>query len=388
MRKRCLIIVLDSLGVGAQYDAEKYGDKGCDTLTHICEWWHGKLHLPHMGEMGLGNIGSFPGIPGVKAPTACYGKMEEKSKGKDTTVGHWEISGLITDAPFPTYPQGFPQELIEQFVTVNKLPGALGNKTASGTQIIDELGEEHEKTGAPIVYTSADSVFQIAAHESIIPIEKLYKICEEARKLLVSPHNVARVIARPFIGTPKNYKRTERRRDFSVLPPHDTMLNLIQKAGLDVVSIGKINDIFSGSGITKSTHTKNNSDGIQKTIEALKETEDGLIFTNLVEFDMLFGHRNDPEGYGMALADFDAKLPQIMEELREGDLLIITGDHGCDPTFPGTDHTRETPLILAYSNGKGQALGTRKSFADIAASVLEWLELPAMKTGESFKNLL
>jgi len=388
MQKRCLIIVLDSLGVGAQYDAEKYGDSGSDTLTHICEWWRGKLHLPHMQKMGLGNIGNFPGISSVEKPTTCYGKMEEKSKGKDTTVGHWEIAGLITDKPFPTYPNGFPQEVIERFVAVNNLPGALGNRTASGTQIIDELGEEHEKTGAPIVYTSADSVFQIAAHESIIPIEKLYKICEEARKLLVSPHNVARIIARPFIGTPKNYKRTERRKDFSVSPPHDTMLNLVQKAGLDVVAIGKIHDIFSGSGITRSIHTKNNADGIQKTIAALEETESGFIFTNLVEFDMLFGHRNDPEGYGKALAAFDAKLPGIMSKLREGDLLIITGDHGCDPTFPGTDHTRETPLILAYSNGQGQTLGTRKSFTDIAETVLEWLELPGMKVGESFKSLL
>jgi len=388
MQKRCLIIVLDSLGVGAQYDAEEYGDSGSDTLTHICEWWQGKLHLPNMQKMGLGNIGTFPGIPSVESPSACYGKMEEKSKGKDTTVGHWEIAGLITSKPFPTYPQGFSQELIEKFIDVNNLPGAIGNRAASGTQIIDELGEEHEKTGAPIVYTSADSVFQIAAHESIIPIEKLYKICEETRKMLVYPHNVGRIIARPFIGKPKSYKRTERRRDFSVSPPHDTMLDIVQKAGFDVVSIGKIHDIFSGSGITKSIHTRDNADGIQKTIEALEETETGLIFTNLVEFDMLFGHRNNPKGYGQALAAFDKELPEIMKKLRDGDLFIITGDHGCDPTFPGTDHTRETPLILAYTKGKGHALGTRKSFTDIAETVLEWLKLPSMKSGESFKNLL
>ncbi len=385
--KKCVIIVLDSLGVGAQADAAEFGDAGSNTLGHICQWWEGKLKLPNMEKLGLGNIGNFSGISPTQSPAAFFGKMKERSVGKDTTVGHWEIAGIITEKPFPTYPNGFPVRIIKKFKEINNIQDILGNKTASGTEIIKELGEEHQKTGYPIVYTSADSVFQIAAHEETIPVNSLYEICEKTRKILTAPDNIARVIARPFAGKAGSYKRTERRKDFSLKPPK-SMLNQVLKAGFNVISIGKIVDIFSKQGISEAIHTDNNTDGIKKLIPTIKKTKDSLIFANLVDFDMKYGHRNDPEGYGKALMEFDDAVPKIIEAMDEGSLLIITADHGCDPTYKGTDHTREAPLLIAYAKGviRGKSLGNRESFADIAETVLEYFGAQSMGVGKSFKK--
>lgn len=385
---RAAVIVLDSVGVGALPDAAAYGDAGANTLAHVAEAVEG-LSLPHLERLGLGNIVPVKGLTPSAAPLAFYGKMGEISAGKDTTTGHWELMGLITKEPFPVYPQGFPPEVIEPFEKAIGRP-VLGNKPASGTEIIAELGEEHIRTGYPIVYTSADSVFQIAAHEEVIPVEELYRYCLIARKLLTGKHAVGRVIARPFLGSAGNFYRTPRRRDFALPPPRPTVLDFLKEAGQEVIGIGKIEDIFAGRGLTQARHTEDNLDGIQKTIAALGEPFSGLLFTNLVDYDMRYGHRNDAAGYARALMEFDAHLPEIMAALKSGDLLVITADHGCDPTTPGTDHTREYVPILAYPAGasRGYNLGTRSTFADLAATLAEMFGLPSPEAGTSFWGLI
>ncbi|SEF82806.1 phosphopentomutase [Caloramator fervidus] len=384
MINRVVLIVMDSVGIGELPDAHLYNDQGSDTIGNISKVLGG-LHLPNMQKLGLGNIDGIKGIEAVEEPEGCFGRSLEMSKGKDTTTGHWEIAGLILDKPFPTYPNGFPKELIEEF---ERRIGTkvLGNKPASGTAIIQELGDEHVRTGYPIVYTSADSVFQIAAHEEVIPLEKLYEMCKIAREMLVGDHAVGRVIARPFIGTSGNYKRTANRRDFALKPFRKTLLNYIQESGMDVCAVGKIEDIYDGYGITKAVHTKNNMDGVDKTLEYMKMDTKGLIFTNLVDFDMVYGHRNDVEGYAKALIEFDNRIPEIIDNLKDDDVLIITADHGCDPTTESTDHSREYIPILIYGKQikKGVNLGTRKTFADIGKTIAEMLNIKADIYGESF----
>lgn len=380
--KRIFLIVLDSVGAGALPDAAAYGDAGANTLGHIIERAH--PHLPNMEAMGLGLI---PGVGGPvpEGGAGVYGRAAEVSAGKDTTTGHWEIAGLRLDTPFPTYPNGFPPEVMDAF---EKAIGTrtLGNYPASGTAILDELGEEHIRTGYPIVYTSADSVFQIAAHEQVIPLEELYRICETARAMLTGEYLVGRVIARPFIGGSGAYTRTENRRDYAMPPFSDTILDALDRAGLPVVGIGKIEDIFCHRGVTVVDHTRNNPAGIAATQRFLESGEGAFIFANLVDFDMLYGHRNDVEGYAAALEAFDAALPAMLGALREGDLLMVTADHGCDPTTPGTDHTREyIPLVAAGPRVRaGVNLGTRSTFADIGATVYEHLTGSAWRTGTSF----
>ncbi|CDF58189.1 phosphopentomutase [Thermobrachium celere] len=389
MVNRVTLIVLDSVGIGELPDAHEYNDEGSNTLGNIAKQLKG-FELPNMQKLGLGNIDGVNDYKKEENPIGAYGRSLEMSKGKDTTTGHWEIAGLILERAFPTYPNGFPKELIEEF---EKRIGrkVLGNKPASGTAIIEELGDEHVKTGYPIVYTSADSVFQIAAHEEVIPLEELYRMCQIAREMLKDEHGVGRVIARPFIGTSGNYKRTPNRRDFSLKPFRKTLLNYIVESGMDVCAVGKIEDIFGGYGITKAVHTKNNMDGVDKTIEYLKQDTKGLIFTNLVDFDMVYGHRNDVEGYAKALKEFDDRLPEIIENLMDDDVLIITADHGCDPTTPSTDHSREYIPILVYGKNikAGVNLGTRKSYADIGKTIAELLNVKADIAGESFaKDIL
>ncbi len=388
MIKRVILMVLDSAGVGEMPDAAKYGDEGSNTLGNVAKAVGG-LAMPNMQKMGLGNIISIEGVAPASHPTGAYGKAAEKSAGKDTTTGHWEIAGVVLERQFPVYPNGFPPEVIDEF---EKRIGreVLGNKVASGTEIIKELGDEHIKTKNPIVYTSADSVFQIAAHEDVIPVEELYKICRIAREILQGEHAVARVIARPFIGKSGEYVRTYNRADFSLTPPHDTLLDNVVKAGMEVVGVGKIWDIFAGQGITKSFHTQGNMDGIDKTLEAMDILERGLVFTNLVDYDMLYGHRNDPEGYAKALEDFDMRLPEILSKLGENDVLIITADHGCDPTTESTDHSREYVPILIYGEKikPGVNLGTLNSFSDIGQTVADFLGCSSLKNGTSFKRLV
>jgi phosphopentomutase len=386
--KRVVIIVLDSLGIGQLPDSKEYGDEGSDTLGHIAQHYP-DLWLPNLGKLGLSNIDgvNFPAksIPKPANPAGAYGKMAEQSAGKDTTTGHWEIAGIILDKPFPVYPDGFPEEIIKEFE--RKIGRkVLWNKPASGTVIIQQLGDEHVKTGYPIVYTSADSVFQIAAHEEVIPIEKLYEFCRIARELLTAEHGVGRVIARPFIGHTGNYKRTGRRKDFSISPPQKTMLDVLKDNGFEVRAVGKIEDIFNGSGITESVHTHGNSDGIDRTIQWLEEDFEGLLFTNLVDFDMLYGHRNDVEGYAKALMEFDTRLPEIMNQLKQQDILMITADHGCDPTTSSTDHSREYVPLLVYGSAvkPGVNLHIRKSFSDIAKTTAEFFGLENELCGTSF----
>jgi len=381
---RAILIVLDSVGIGELPDAAEYGDAGSATLQHTAEAVGG-LSLPNMGRLGLGNIASIMGIPPADSPDGCHGKMATLSKGKDTTTGHWEMMGIITDPAFPTYPNGFPSDLIEEF---ERRIGrkTLGNKAASGTEIIKELGAEHMRAGFPIVYTSADSVFQIAAHESIIPIDEQYGICEIARKMLVAPNNVERVIARPFVGEPGAFTRTDRRRDFSLEPTGVTLLDLIIQSGREVIGIGKIEDIFAHRGITRSNHTGANRDGIEATISAIQSGQGTLIFVNLVDFDMLHGHRNDAGGYAAALEEFDAALPRILSALGDNDLLIITADHGCDPTDASTDHSREYVPLLVYGRhaAHGIDLGIRHSLCDIAATLADVFAIDYTLGGESF----
>ena len=384
LMKRVIWIVLDSVGMGAMPDAHLYGDEKANTIAHVYKHNEG-LTLPNLTKLGLGNIEGMEALEKCEQPVASYARVAELSKGKDTTTGHWEMIGIHTDIPFPTYPNGFPKEIMDAF---EERIGTktLGNCTASGTAILDDLGEEHMKTGYPIVYTSADSVFQIAAHEGIITLERLYEMCEIARELLRGEHEVSRVIARPFVGEPGAFARTPNRHDYAVMPPTDNLLVYAKEKGLDVIAVGKISDIFAGQGITRSTHTKSNEDGIKQTIELIKEDSHGLIFTNLVDFDMKWGHRNDPISYGKGLEEFDRYLPEIIDAMKEEDLLIITADHGCDPTIPGTDHTREYVPLIAFNKKSNQSidLGTRESFADIGQTICEIFDLPQLKIGESF----
>jgi len=381
---RIILIVMDSVGMGEAPDADKYGDVGANTIGNISEKLSG-LRLPNLEQLGLGNIDGMKGIIKSDDPKGCYARMQEKSAGKDTTTGHWEIAGLILDKPFPLYPNGFPQEIIDEF---EKAIGTkiLGNYAASGTEIIKQLGSQHVKTGYPIVYTSADSVFQIAAHEDVIPIDKLYEMCRKARNILKGEHCVGRVIARPFIGTEGNYVRTERRHDFAIDPFDKTVLDYLKEEGYQVKAVGKIKDIFNQKGITDAVHIHNNMDGVDKTIEYMKQDFDGLIFANLVDFDMIYGHRNNVEGYASALKEFDSRIPEILTSMKKEDILFITADHGCDPTTPSTDHTREYVPFIAYGEKlkKGVNLGTRDTFADIAATISEYFSLNAKIQGSSF----
>ncbi len=380
--KRVVLIILDSAGVGALPDAEQYGDTGANTLGNIAQAVGG-LQLPTMTKLGLGNIIPLTGVPAQETPSAAFGKLAEQSAGKDTTTGHWEIAGIILDQAFPTYPKGFPPALIAQY---EQLIGrkTLGNVVASGTEIIEQLGPRHLETGYPIVYTSADSVFQIAAHEEIIPIEQLYNFCLLARDLLTGEHAVGRVIARPFVGQPGSFQRTARRHDYSILPPHATLLDLIRAKGLEVMAVGKIKDIFAQQGVSQHKPAKNNDEGVDKTLEFLAQDQAGLIFTNLVDFDMVYGHRNNAQGYAKALQEFDARLSEIMDCLQPDDLLMISADHGCDPTTQGTDHTREYIPLLVYGDliKGGVNVGVRPTFADLGATLAEalGLQIPAGKS--------
>lgn len=388
MINRVITIVLDGFGVGESPDAKVYGDEGSNTLKGIYE--NAKLDLPNMKKLGLYNIEGIGIENQAENPIGAYGKAQEKSVGKNSPVGHWEMSGYITNPGFKTYPQAFPKEMIEEFIEKTGVKGILCNEVGSGTEILKRFGEEHIKTGYPIIYTSADSVFQIAAHEDVIPVEKLYEICKITRKMLdKKEYNVGTVIARPFVGTcAKDFTRTYNRKDFESNTFGKTMLDVISENGKQVISIGKIGDLFSKRGITKSIHTNGNADGIEKTIEKIKENTEGLIYTNLVDFDMLYGHRNNIEGYAKALEYFDSKLPEIMENMKETDMLIITADHGNDPSTPSTDHSREyIPIIIYGKQIKANTnIGTRKTYADIGATILDILQMPLLETGESFKN--
>jgi phosphopentomutase len=376
---------MDSVGIGEAPDAERFGDKGSDTLGHIAERMGG-LNMPNMGKLGLSNIKEIKGIEKAEKPLASYTKMQEASNGKDTMTGHWEIMGLNIETPFKVFPEGFPDELLSELEarTGRKI---IGNKPASGTEILDELGEEHMNTGALIVYTSADSVLQIAAHEEIVPIDELYSICKIARELtLDEKYMVGRVIARPFIGQPGAFKRTANRHDYALKPFDRTVMNELKDGGLDVLAIGKISDIYDGEGVTKSLRTVSNMDGMDKLLETMDMDFTGLSFLNLVDFDALFGHRRDPEGYGKALEEYDARLTEVFDKLQEDDLLLITADHGNDPVHHGTDHTREYVPLLAYSKGMagGKELPIRQTFADIGATVADNFGVAAPKFGKSF----
>jgi phosphopentomutase len=369
---RACVIVLDAVGAGALPDAADYGDEGSDTLGNVARAVGG-LDLPSLEAIGLGNIEELQGCPPQPGAPAIAGRLVERSKGKDTTTGHWELMGVLTPTPFPTYPHGFPHDVIDPFMHRTGR-GVLGNKPASGTEIIQELGEEHQKTGKWIVYTSADSVFQIAAHEETVSLEELYEACRSARELLTGKHAVGRVIARPFIGEPGNYERTPNRHDFSLQPKRPNYLSLIREAGHAVHGVGKISDIFAGCDIDESHPTKSNVDGIAQTERLLRELDDGFVFVNLVETDMLWGHRNDPVNFHRCLQDFDRRLPDLLDALRPGDLFILTSDHGCDPTTPSTDHSREHALLLAYVEGR-YAGGAKHDgdFGDVGATVNAWL---------------
>ena len=384
--KRVIILVLDSVGAGEAEDAIEYGDWGANTLLHTLQFNPG-LSLPHLERLGLRGVmfnenGDY---------AASYGRLKENSKGKDSISGHWEMAGVILTKAFPTYPHGFPKEVIEKFEKLTNKK-VLGNKPASGTEIIKEYYEEHKKTGNPIVYTSADSVFQIAAHEDVIPLEELYRMCEIARtEVCIGEHEVARVIARPFIGTPETgFVRTAERRDYAVKPPQKTVLDLVKEKGLEVTAVGKIHDLFAGVGLTNSIHTENNIDGLMKTVEEVKKDYEGIIFTNLVEFDANWGHRRDYVSYGKGLKDVDDRIEEITNNMKDYDILIVTADHGCDPTFKGhTDHTREfTPLIVYGSHVKPNVnLGLRGSFTDISATISEIFKLQKLN-GTSFLDII
>lgn len=383
--KRFFVIVLDSFGIGEMPDAPSFGDFGVNTIGAVSE--SDKLKVPNLRDLGLFQI------EGVKVseridrgtkPSARIARMTEKSAGKDTTIGHWEIAGLISPKPLPTYPNGFPKEVLDEF-SAKTGRGVLCNKPYSGTQVINDYGDEHIKTGDLIVYTSADSVFQIAAHEDIVPCEQLYEYCRIARRILTGEHGVGRVIARPFVGTSGNYTRTPHRHDFSLLPPGDTMLDVLKAEGKDVIAVGKINDIFAGKGVTEFVYTSGNEEGIERTLEYLDKDFEGLCFVNLVDYDMLYGHRRDVDGYAAALTYFDEKLPAILSKMRPDDALLITADHGCDPSYTKTtDHTREyTPMILFGDSIAPGNIGTRESFSDIAATVLDFLGSPERLAGKS-----
>jgi len=385
--KRVTLIVLDSLGIGAMPDAENYGDAGADTLGHIADNMP-EFKIPNLVKLGLGEIDGITKIEKENSPAGSFGRLTEMSKGKDTITGHWEIAGLYTEVPFKTFPK-FPEDFMKAY---EKAIGVetLGNYAASGTEIIEELGPEHERTGKPIIYTSADSVFQIAANTAVIPLEKLYHICEVAREMLVGEVQVGRVIARPYIIENGKRTRTADRKDYAVSPSGKTVLDSVKDSGMVTYSIGKIKDIFNGQGVSISVHTESNMDGVDKTIEALHTDFEGFIFTNLVDFDSKYGHRRDPVGYGKAIEDFDRRLPEILSAMKPDDILILCADHGNDPVHAGWDHTREyIPVILYGKNIKaGVNLGTRKSFADISATIAEYLAVPKAQIGESFLNLL
>ncbi|MDD6811259.1 MAG: phosphopentomutase [Lachnospiraceae bacterium] len=380
--KRIFLIVLDSFGIGEMEDAAEYGDKGTNTLRSVSSSAY--FHMPNMGKMGLFNLDGVNSGEKVEQPTARIARMKEASKGKDTTIGHWEIAGIISKKPLPTYPNGFPEEVLDAFSRMTGR-GVLCNLPYSGTEVIKDYGDEHVKTGKLIVYTSADSVFQIAAHEDVVPVETLYEYCRMAREILQGEHGVGRVIARPFIGADGNYTRTPKRHDFSLEPPAVTMLDQLKEAGKTVISVGKIKDIFAGKGITEFTYTKGNEEGIAKTLEYLDKDFEGLCFVNLVDYDMLYGHRNDIDGYAKALAYFDDKLPEICGKLREDDILMITADHGCDPGYTvSTDHSREhTPFLMYGTKIEPENLGTRNTFADIGATVLDYFDIRPEFTGIS-----
>jgi len=380
---RFVILVIDSCGAGALPDAAEYGDEGANTLGNMARRVGG-LHLPTLESWGLGNLTEIAGCPPSGAPRASFGTMAELSRGKDTATGHWEMVGVVLEKGFATFPHGFPPELMEEWLRLSGAPGYLGNKPASGTEIIEELGPQHLATGWPIVYTSADSVFQIAAHEQRVPLATLYKWCEAARTV-GTKYGIARVIARPFIGEPGKFVRTYNRRDFSQPPPPGTVLDLLAQAGVQVVGVGKIPDIYDGRGIARSVHTEGNADGLRKTEELLGDLGPSLLFVNLVDTDMLYGHRRDPVGYARAMEEIDRALPGIASTLRSDDVLVITADHGNDPTFPGSDHTREQVPVLAYSPRRthGSGLGVRESFADLGATVAEYFGVKAPR-GRSF----
>ena len=384
-RKRIVWIILDSVGMGELPDAKDFDDEGTHTIGHVAEK-NGGLNIPNMVKLGLGNIDGMINIDKVKNADGCYGKAREISKGKDTTVGHWEMTGIYSKEKFPTYPNGFPQEIIDEFCEKTGVKGVLGNEVASGTEIIKRLGDEHIKTKKPIIYTSADSVFQIACHEDVFAPDELYRLCEVAREILKGKHGVARVIARPFVGENGNYTRTSNRRDFSLKPTESNLLSYMKKSGYDVIAIGKIEDIFAGVGITEAIHTKDNQDGIDKTIEYINKDNEGIIFTNLVEFDSKWGHRNDYFGYAKGLEEFDARLPEIISALRDDDILIINSDHGCDPTTKGTDHTREyIPILIYGKNLKSNiSIGERETFADIGATIAQIYNIDKLDIGQSF----
>jgi phosphopentomutase len=390
--KNVIFIVLDGVGIGALPDAGAYGDAGTNTLGNIARAV-GNLRLPNLERLGLGNIAGVQGVSRVEAAEGCFGRMAEQSMGKDSTTGHWEIAGIVTDRPFPLYPDGFPEEVIRGFLEATGTKGILGNKPASGTEIIRKLGDEHVRTGFPIVYTSADSVFQIAAHEDVIPLPQLYRICQIAREqVLVGQHAVGRVIARPFIGGSGGFTRTANRRDFSVVPPRETLLDLLSKQHVRTVGVGKIDDLFAGRGLVEKVHTKSNAEGIEETIKAARRTDGGFVMTNLVDFDVQYGHRQDPKGFARELEAFDRQLPGIQESLSDDDLLMISADHGNDPTDASTDHSREyVPLVCWSRNGKrGGDIGTRSTFADAGQTVAEFFGVTGRTklAGQSFLNLL
>lgn len=383
---RVIWMVIDSVGIGALPDSEKFGDVNVNTLGNIVKAYK-DIQLPNMIKLGLSNIDGIDSLDSIDNSIGSFGRASEVSKGKDTTTGHWEMTGVLVETPFKTYENGFPKEIIDEFERKTNRK-VIGNKPASGTTILDELGEQQMKTGEVIVYTSADSVFQIAAHEEIIPLEELYKMCEIAREIMMGENAVARIIARPFVGKPGAFERTSNRRDYSLSPFEDTVLDTIKKSNLDVIGVGKIEDIFNKQGITEAIHTKDNMDGVDQTINYMKKENKGLIFTNLVDFDSKYGHRRDVEGYKKALEEFDSRIPEIIDNMKDDDILIINADHGNDPTYKGTDHTREYIPVLVYGKNinKGYNLGTRKSFADIGATVADILNVDLPKHGESFKS--
>lgn len=391
MRSQKLIfIVLDGVGIGELPDAAEYGDRGTNTLGNIARAVGG-LHVPNLARLGLGNISDIAGVPRETSPIGCFGKMAERSKGKDSTTGHWEIAGIITQKMFPLYPHGFPKDLLDTFLKATGCKGYLGNKPASGTEIIKELGDEHVHTGFPIVYTSGDSVFQIAAHQDVIPLEQLYEICKKTREqVVVGEHRVGRVIARPFIGTSGNYTRTPNRHDYAVDPPSQTVLDVLFENKINTVAIGKIDDLFTGRGLREKIHTKSNAQGIEEILKQGKKMSSGFLMANLVDFDMLFGHRQDSKGFAHALEEFDAALPEIQNILVDGDLLMLTADHGNDPTDQSTDHSREyVPMLCFSKTGKQNVnIGTRNSFADAGKTVAEFFDVSASIAGESFLSLV
>lgn len=386
MRRRAIILVLDGVGVGAAPDAAAYGDVGSDTLGNVARA-RGGLTLPNLEQAGLGRVAPLQGVAPAAEPTGAWGLMRPASAGKDSTTGHWEIAGLLLERPFPTYPNGFPREVIDAFAKATGR-GVIGNVAASGTEIIARYGEQHERSGSWIVYTSADSVFQVAAHESVVPLEELYAACETARRQLVAPHDVSRVIARPFVGTVGAYERTQNRRDYSIEPPGETLIDALAAAGVPRAGVGKTDDLFAGRHL-RARHTANNAEGIRGILDWLQGSQGGLLFANLVDFDTLYGHRNDVEGFERALREFDDALPAICDALREDDLLFITADHGNDPTTSSSDHARENVPLLALGDAVHPvSLGARETFADLGATVAEWLNVGFRGRGQSFLPLL